>query len=83
MKATSDMKPYAIRWKSTVSGRIGIGTMRFEKEEVDLLVTELNEKFPDIEHEAVIPPPPSAEPAVVEPVQAPNGDTLPSQIFAS
>jgi hypothetical protein len=70
MKATSDMKTYAIRWKSTVSGRIGTGTMRFEKEDADLLVTELNEKYPDIDHEAVIPPPPSAEPAVVEPVQA-------------
>ena len=60
------MKTHAIHWKSTVSGSIGTGTKLFEKEEAERLATELNEKYPDIDHDAVIPVPPSAEPAVAE-----------------
>ena len=60
------MKTHAIHWKSTVSGKIGIGTKLFEKGEAERLATELNEKYPDIDHDAVIPVPPSAEPAVAE-----------------
>ena len=51
------MKTYAIHWKSSVTGTIGTGTKRFEKEEAERLATELNEKYPDIDHEAVIPAP--------------------------
>jgi len=61
------MKTYAIQWKSSVSGSIGIGTKRFEKEEAERLATELNAEYPDIDHEAVIPPPPALEPAGAEP----------------
>jgi len=64
------MKNYAIRWTSSASGRIGIGTILFEKEEAERLVSELNEKYPDIDHEAVIPAPPCVEPPVPEPAQA-------------
>ena len=60
------MKTHAIHWKSTVSGRIGTGTRLFEKEEAERLATELNEDYPDIDHDAVIPVPPSAEPALAE-----------------
>jgi len=60
------MKTHAIHWKSTVSGSIGTGTKLFEQEEAERLAAELNEKYPDIDHDAVIPVPPSAEPAVVE-----------------
>jgi len=60
------MKTHAIHWKSTVSGKIGTGTRLFEKEEAERLATELNEDYPDIDHDAVIPVPPSAEPALAE-----------------
>jgi len=64
------MKTYAIHWKSTVSGTIGTGTKRFEKEEAERLATELNEDYPDIDHEAVIPVLPEAEYAAAEPASA-------------
>jgi len=61
------MKTHAIHWKSTVTGAIGTGTKRFEKEAADRLATELNLTYPDIIHEAVVPVPPAAQPAPVEP----------------
>jgi len=64
------MKTHAIHWKSSVTGTRGTGTKRFEKEEAERLSTELNESYPDIDHEAVIPVPPAAEPAAVEPAGA-------------
>ena len=60
------MKTYAIHWRSTVSGKIGTGTRLFERKEAERLATELNEDYPDIDHDAVIPVPPSAEPALAE-----------------
>ena len=60
------MKTHAIHWKSTVSGKIGTGTRLFEKKEAERLATELNEGYPDIDHDAVIPLPASAEPALAE-----------------
>ena len=60
------MKTYAIHWRSTVSGKIGTGTRLFEKKEAERLATELNEGYPDIDHDAVIPVLASAEPAVAE-----------------
>jgi hypothetical protein len=44
---------YVIQWKSKVNGRAGRGTKRFEKDEVDRLVEELNREYPQIEHEAI------------------------------
>ena len=72
MNVTSDMKTHAIQWTSSVNGRIGTGTLRFEKEEAERLVIELNEKYPEIHHEAVIPAPAPAEPATPEPPQVPK-----------
>jgi hypothetical protein len=63
---TNRMKTHAIHWESTVSGSIGTGTKLFAKEEAERLARELNEKYPDIDHKAVIPVPRSAEPGVVE-----------------
>ena len=63
------MKTHAIKWKSTVNGTCGTGTKLFEKKEAERLATELNEAYPDIDHEAVIPVPAAAVPAVAEPVQ--------------
>jgi len=68
------MKTHAIHWKSIVTGTIGTGTKRFEKDEAERLATELNENYPEIVHEAIIPIPavapvplavesPAAEPA--------------------
>ncbi len=64
------MKTYAIHWKSTVSGNVGTGTKLFEKEDADRLATELNEEYPDIDHEAVIPQPPPPAAAEVEPASS-------------
>jgi hypothetical protein len=63
------MKTYAIHWKCTLTGMIGIGTILFEKETAERLATELNEQYPDIDHEAGLPAAPVAEPAGVEPAQ--------------
>jgi hypothetical protein len=49
------MKEYAIHWKCLTTGTIGTGTKRFEKEEARRLAKELNEIYPEIVHEAVIP----------------------------
>jgi len=62
------MKTYAIHWKCTVTGRIGTGTILFEREQAERLAAELNDKHPDIDHEAVIPAPASAEPGAAEQV---------------
>ena len=61
------MKTYAIYWKSTVSGQIGTGKKLFEQKEAERLAAELNEEYPDIDHEAVIPVRTVAEAAVAEP----------------
>ena len=57
------MKTHAIHWKSTTTGTIGTGKKLFEKEEAERLAAELNEKFPDIDHEAVLRTPEPLEPA--------------------
>jgi hypothetical protein len=46
-------KSYVIRWRSKVNGRIGKGSRLFEKQEADSLAAELNEEYPEIEHEVV------------------------------
>jgi hypothetical protein len=46
-------KSYVIQWKSKVNGRAGRGTKRFEKDEADRLVEELNREYPEIEHESI------------------------------
>ena len=61
------MKTHAIHWKSSVSGSIGTGTKRFEKVAAERLAAELNESYPEIDHEAVIPAPSAAEPPAAEP----------------
>ena len=61
------MKTYAIHWKSSNTGTTGTGTKRFEKEDAERLATELNESYPEIIHEAVIPVPPAAESPAAEP----------------
>jgi hypothetical protein len=69
------MKEYAIHWKCLMTGTIGTGTKRFEKEEAQRLAKELNESHPEIVHEAVIPslPAPSAaEPPSIEPGSSPE-----------
>ena len=60
------MNVYAIQWKSSVSGAVGTGTKRFEKEEDERLATELNESYPEIDHEAVIPAPIAVESAAIQ-----------------
>lgn len=67
---------YVIQWKSKVNGRAGRGTKRFEKDEADQLVEELNREYPQIEHEAVAASPeiePAGEPAE-EPANEPAGE---------
>ena len=66
------MKTHAIHWKSSVTGTIGTGTRRFEKEDAERLATELNEEFPDIDHKAVLHMPEPIETAVTGPAPPPN-----------
>lgn len=54
------MKMHAIHWKSVVNGNTGTGTKRFEKKAAERLAEELNEGYPEIVHEAIIPAPPAA-----------------------
>jgi hypothetical protein len=61
------MKTHAIHWKSAVSGQSGTGKKLFDKNEAERLATELNEDYPDIDHEAVIPVPAAAESALAKP----------------
>lgn len=65
------MKTHAIHWKSKVNGIIGTGKKLFEKNEAELLATELNKSYSDIHHEAAIPVPvpPSTASAAAEAVQ--------------
>ena len=46
---------------------MGTGTKRFEKDAAEGLATKLNEQYPDIDHEAVIPALPAAEPPAAKP----------------
>jgi len=63
------MNMYAIHWKCAVTGGVGTGTKRFTKEVAERLAAELNASYPEITHEAVIPPPPpAADPLAVEPI---------------
>ena len=61
------MKTHANYWKSAVSGQSGTGKKLFEKEAAERLATELNEDYPDIDHEAVVPVLMAAQSAVAEP----------------
>jgi len=49
------MRTHAIHWKCRLSGGIGIGKILLHAETADLIAKELNEEFPEIEHEAKIP----------------------------
>lgn len=66
------MKTHVIHWKSTVTGGVGTGTKLFEKEDAERLAAELNQGYPEIDHEAVIPLSPSAEPAEAQPAHPLN-----------
>jgi hypothetical protein len=66
LKNSGLMKTHAIHWKSSVTGTIGTGKKLFEKEEAERLATELNDSYPEIDHEAVIPAPLAVEAAVAE-----------------
>ncbi len=46
-------KTYLIRWKSKVNGRAGRGSKLFERDEAERLVAELNQEYPEIEHELI------------------------------
>jgi len=67
------MKTHAIHWKCGTTGTIGTGKKLFEKEAAERLATELNEHYPDIDHEAVVPVPPAAEPTDPKPSQPAGG----------
>ena len=46
-------KSYVIQWKSKINGRAGRGTKFFGRGEAEQLADELNQDYPQIEHEAV------------------------------
>ena len=45
-------KKYVIHWKSKTNGRTGNGSTCFTREEAGRLAEELNQDYPEIEHEA-------------------------------
>jgi len=47
-------KTHVIYWKCTATGRVGTGTIFFDREQAERLAAELNESHPEIEHEAII-----------------------------
>ena len=63
------IRTYVIQWKSTVNGRAGRGTKRFEKSEAERLVEELNREYPQIQHEVIEAQKESEE---VEPASIPD-----------
>jgi len=52
---------YVIRWRSKVNGRAGRGNKEFTREEGERLVAELNQEYPDIQHDLIEPPPPEPQ----------------------
>lgn len=48
------MNAYFIHWKSTLTGQVGKGTLRFEKEKAEELCRELNFDYPSIVHEPAL-----------------------------
>lgn len=62
---------YVIQWKSKVNGRAGRGTKRFEKDEAERLVEELNREYPQIEHQAVGAPDMEPQPDVAAAAEEP------------
>ena len=46
------MKTHVIHWKCRLSGKRGVGSILLGPEQADLLAKELNEEFPEIQHEA-------------------------------
>jgi len=72
---------YVIQWKSKVNGRAGRGSKQFDKEEAERLVVELNNEYPQIEHQAVLanaeePLPDAAEPIAETVVPEPETPML-------
>ena len=67
---------YVIQWKSKVNGRAGRGTKRFDKEEADRLVDELNLEYPEIEHRAIPATEPESEPVAELAVPDPSNVIL-------
>ena len=49
-KASSN---YAIKWKSTITGKEGQGNFIFDEHEAKNEVNRLNQKFPEIEHSTI------------------------------
>ena len=47
---------FIIHWRSQVNGRAGRGTKRFNHEEGQKLVEELNREYPQIRHELIEAP---------------------------
>ena len=71
----SPKQTHAIHWKSTVTGGVGTGTNLFEQEEAERLATELNESYPEIDHQAVVALP-SADSANAQPGQAKESEVI-------
>jgi hypothetical protein len=71
---------YVIQWKSKVNGRAGRGTKRFEKNEVEQLVEELNREYPQIDHQAV--PATDLEPEPMGEAEAPTTIDVSTPMFS-
>jgi hypothetical protein len=45
-----------IQWKSKINGRAGKGSKVFSRQEAEQLVAELNQEYPEIQHELITAP---------------------------
>ena len=70
---------YVIQWKSKVNGRAGRGTKRFEKDEAERLVEELNREYPQIEHHAVSSPDLEPQPEIASVASEESGAAVPAE----
>jgi hypothetical protein len=55
-------KTHVIYWKCTATGRVGTGTILFDREHAERLAAELNDSHPEIEHEAIVGTIPARDP---------------------
>ena len=61
-RMTETKQNYVIRWRSNVNGSTGTGKRSFDREEAERLATELNEEYPEIQHEAILLEAPNSQP---------------------
>jgi hypothetical protein len=71
---------FIIQWKSRMNGRAGRGSKVFSREDAERLAQELNEDYPEIDHEVVPAPPENPAADAASPSSEPSPSTLPENV---